>query len=205
MGFLGWRRATDEIWLGPLNSWFHPPDSEQLPAIDRSGRHDGPEAGAVASGAPGVSVSAKKVESEVHTLGTVGVESGAPAVQADATKVGVGQPRDTAGAVQSGAPGVAARAQTVPADAAVVHEVSADVVSGAPSVAADADRIEAGQADAAATAGAGVVYINAHYRTHAATPLPGRFSDANRHLSPVAGLSLTGIAGGLSRFSDGER
>ena len=135
MGFLGWRRATDEIWLGPLDSWFHPPDSEQLPAIDRSGRHDGPEAGAVASGAP--------------------------AVQADATKVGVGQPRDTAGAVQSGAPGVAARAQTVPADAAVVHEVSADVVSGAPSVAADADRIEAGQADAAATAGAGAPALTA--------------------------------------------
>ena len=100
-------------------------------------------AGAVASGAPGVSVSAEKVEAEV---------------------------RDTAAAITSGAPGVWARAEVVPADPATVHESEASIEGGAPSVAAEAERIEAGQADIAATAAAGAPVLTAGVETVGVQP-----------------------------------
>ena len=65
---------------------------------------------------------------------------------------------------------MAAQAETVPADPAVVHEVSAAVVAGAPSVAADAERIEAGRADTAATAGAGAPALTARAETVGVQP-----------------------------------
>ena len=100
-------------------------------------------AGAVASGAPGVSVSAEKVESEV---------------------------RDTEAAVTSGAPSVGARAEVVPADPATVHDTEASIEGGAPSVGADAAVTEAGQADVGSSAAAGAPVLTAGVETVGVQP-----------------------------------
>ena len=100
-------------------------------------------AGAVASGAPGVSVSAEKVEAEV---------------------------RDTEAAITSGAPSVGARAEVVPADPATVHDTEASISAGAPSVSGEAEVIEAGQADAGGTVAAGAPVVEGRAETVGVQP-----------------------------------
>ena len=91
-------------------------------------------AGAVASGAPGVSVSAEKVETEVRDTAAA-ITSGAPSVGADAERIEAGR-ADTAATAGAGAPVLTAGVETVgvwpPAD------VGGDLAAGAPSVDATA-------------------------------------------------------------------